>query len=290
MRILNRIVEWTDAGISYEADQRHAEIIVRDMGLQKDSKAVTTPSTAPSVEEDEEELVSEEAAMYRALVARANFIAQDRGDIAFTVKELCRSMSRPRHCDVIRLKRLARYLAFRPRVVIKFDYQELGDDVTVWTDTDHAGCLRTRKSTSGGVVMLGSHNVKMWSVNQAVIALSSGEAEYHGMVKGASTGLGIKGMLIDMGIKCDVVLRTDSSAAKGIASRRGLGRIRHMELAELWLQEKVATGTIQVRKVKGSENLADALTKPPSRDMLSTHMAGTSQVAAQGRHKLAPGV
>ena len=45
IRILNRVVSWTNDGIEYEADQRHAEIIVQHLGLNKSSKSVGTPST-----------------------------------------------------------------------------------------------------------------------------------------------------------------------------------------------------------------------------------------------------
>ena len=43
IRILNRVIEWTDQGIEYEADQRHAEAIVRDTGLEVSAKTATTP-------------------------------------------------------------------------------------------------------------------------------------------------------------------------------------------------------------------------------------------------------
>ena len=104
----------------------------------------------------------------------------------FQVKELCRSMSDPTEADWLMLKRLARYLIGRTRVVIKFAYQANHGIVDAWTDTDYAGCRVTRKSTSGGVIMLGKHMVKSWSSTQANVTLSSGEAEYYGLVKGSS--------------------------------------------------------------------------------------------------------
>ena len=97
-------------------------------------------------------------------------------------------------------------------------------------DTNFAGCLRTRKSTSGGVITIGDHVIKTWSTIQSVIALSSGEAEYHGMVRGASIGLGIQSMLADLGVALQLRSRTDASAAKGVASRRGLGKGRQIEV------------------------------------------------------------
>jgi len=67
--------------------------------------------------------------------------------------------------------------------------------VAVWSDTDFAGCRNERKSTSGGVIMFGGHCLKSWSLTQKVIALSSGEAEYYGLVKSGSQGIGIRALL-----------------------------------------------------------------------------------------------
>ena len=69
--------------------------------------------------------------------------------------------------------------------------------------------------------MFGSHMIKTWSSTQNVIALSSGEAEYYGLVKAGAQSLGSKGMLKEMGVDAGIKLRTDASAAKGIATRRG---------------------------------------------------------------------
>jgi hypothetical protein len=68
-------------------------------------------------------------------------------------------------------------------------------------------------------------------------------------------------MLADLGVGINVRIRTDASAAKGIASKRGLGKIRHIEINQVWLQEKVGAGDRQVMKVNGEVNIADALTK-----------------------------
>ena len=55
----------------------------------------------------------------------------------------------------------------------------------VYTDTDWAGCATTRTSTSGGCVIPGTHAANNWSSTQAIVALSSGEAEFNGAVRGA---------------------------------------------------------------------------------------------------------
>ena len=108
--------------------------------------------------------------------------------------------------------------------------------------------------------MLGNHLIKGWSVIQAVIALSSGEAEYYGIGKGSSVGLGIRSVLGDLGCNTRLVVNTDSSAAKGMASRKGLGKVRHVEVNQVRVQEKVGSGEVELKKVNGQSNLADALT------------------------------
>ena len=292
IRILNRVVEWTDKGLRYEADQRHADLIVGKLGLEGGANTVITPGERREVneEDNERELVGQEATMFRALVARANYLAQDRTDIAFAVKELCRRMANPREGDWKGMKRLGRYLIDKRRLINEMDYQSKPGKVVVWVDTDHAGCKETRKSTTGGVIMLGAHAVKGWSVTQGVIALSSGEAEFYGIVKGSSVGMGVQSVLGDLGVKFKLQVLTDSSAAKGIASRRGLGKVRHVEVNQLWVQEKIADGSIELSKVSGEVNLADALTKHVGREILERHLEGTNQRLCGGRHVLMPTV
>ena len=125
--------------------------------------------------------------------------------------------------------------------------------------------------------MLGKHLIKTWSTNQAVIALSSGEAEYYSMVKGGSIALGFQAMIKELGVDLDIDLRSDASAAVGIVMRRGLGKVRHIDVTQLWLQEKVASGDIKIMKVKSSENKSDLLTKYQTSGAIKTHFRMTSQ-------------
>ena len=133
-------------------------------------------------------------------------------------------MSKPRMKDMRDLKRLGRYLIGRERTVTTFRRQEGVKVIDVWADTDYAGCTETRKSTSGGVVMLGQHVIKGWSNTQSVIALSSGEAEYYGLVRGTSIGIGIRSLMQDFGREMRVRTNTDSSAAVGYPRGEDWGR------------------------------------------------------------------
>ena len=117
-------------------------------------------------------------------------------------------MSAPTVFGMLALKHLARYLIGARRVDSKYIYQEEYEDISIWTDSDWAGDRIERKSTSGGVVMLGNHCIKTWSSIQKTVALSSAEAEYVAMVKGGSIGLGIRSMLSDFEIRRPLVSRS----------------------------------------------------------------------------------
>ena len=95
-------------------------------------------------------------------------------------------------------------------------------------------------------------------------------------------------MLLDLGVQVGICIRTDASAAVGIACRRGLGKVRHIELDQLWLQSQVARGRIRVQKVPGDDNIADSLTKHSTSQRIqqTTWYAGNREVS--GRHDLMP--
>ncbi len=84
---------------------------------------------------------------------------------------------------------------------------------------------------------MGEHCVKSWSKNQSTIALSSPEAELYGVIKTSSECLGIMSILKDWGINKASVIYSDASAALGILSRTGLGKLRHIDTNYLWLQQ-----------------------------------------------------
>ena len=226
------------------------------------------------------------ARAYRGMVARGNYLGQDRSDIQYAVKELSRGMSAPTEVDWSTLKRFARYLLDKTRIVTLFEYQDEPTRITVYSDSDFAGCEKTRKSTSGGLVMFGKCPIRTWSSTQSVIALSSGEAEYYGLVKAASQGIGMRSLLRDLGWEkaSHVQLMTDASAAMGIASRRGTGKIRHIEVNKLWLQDKVMRNEMELVKIRTDQNPADALTKHVDWEAIKKHMGYVAMRYESGRH------
>ena len=173
-------------------------------------------------------------------------------------------------------------------MVFKYPWQK-ASTLECYSDTDWAGCPKTRKSTSGGCLMLGGHLIKSWSSTQPSISLSSGEAEYYGVVKAAGIALGHQSLMADMGMTARVRVWTDSSAAVGICGRSGLGKLRHVQTHALWVQERVRSGAIELRKVNGLVNPADLFTKHlTSRDRVTQLIELFNCEYRDGRSTIAP--
>jgi hypothetical protein len=287
--VLNRVVHWNENSLSYEADPRQLERLITECGLDG-AKPVATPGTKATADElaQEQPLREELKTTYRSSSARCNYVSADRPDASFACKEICRWMSAPSTTSWQSLKRLVRFFCGAPRLVYDFPRQVI-EDLDIYTDTDWAGCGRTRKSTSGGLVMFGRHCLKHWASTQASVTLSSGEAEFHGLVKGAAVALGQQALYADLGLTVPIRLWTDSSAAIGITSRQGLGKLRHVDTKTLWLQQAARTGRVQVRKVPGLSNPADLLTKHSlSKERILELMRLIGCSYAEGRPGAAP--
>ena len=85
-----------------------------------------------------------------------------------------------------------------------------------------------------------------------------------------------------------IEVKEDSSAAKGIASRRGLGTLKHVDIKELWIQEKVHEEDLRIIKIPGTINLADALTKYCEVQVINHHVSSTHQTISNEKHHLSP--
>ena len=95
------------------------------------------------------------------------------------------------------------------------------DTAEAFSDANWAGCRQSRKSTSGGVVMIGKHLIKAYSKTQAIIAKSSAESELFGIVRATCEALGFITLVQDMGKDVKARLHMDANAAQGIIDRQG---------------------------------------------------------------------
>ena len=111
-------------------------------------------------------------------------------------------------------------------------------------------------------MMIGTHTIRSWSSTQAVVAMSSGEAEFYAVVRCVCELLGLQGLFRDLGMPMHIRCFTDSSAARGVAMR-GVGKIKHLETKTLWVQDQVDRGIVLNRLVmtaySGRHHLAPQL-------------------------------
>ena len=124
--------------------------------------------------------------------------------------------------------------------------------------------------------MYGQHLLRSWSKTQATIAFSSGESETLAAIKAGTESLGMMSLTGDFGVKITSTLRLDASAALGILQRKGVGKIRHLDVGCLWLQEKEAREQIRLAKEPGETNPADLGTKNLTEEVMLRHLARMS--------------
>ncbi len=131
--------------------------------------------------------------------------------------------------------------------------------------------------------MRGRHLTKHWSTTQQLIALISGEAELMGIIKGATEGIGLKSAGRDLDIDNCVLLYIGSSAAMGMVARKGVGRVRHIDVGDLRSQDALKHGVLSTHKVKGEDNPTDILTKHVERGKIHQHCHAMGLAPESGR-------
>jgi hypothetical protein len=109
------------------------------------------------------------------------------------------------------------------------------------------------------------------------------------VVKGAAAGLGYISLLKDFGVALPMRVWTDSSASKGICGRQGLGKVRHLDTQDLWVQQRVRRGDFILLKIDGERNAGDLFTKASlSRYRIEALLELLGCVYRNGRPEAAP--
>ena len=139
-----------------------------------------------------------------------------------------------------------------------------------WSDANWASTETERKSVSCGVIQADGCVLYTFARRQSVIATSSAESEFYAMTATADETIFFFTKLLGfMGFKVEATILTDSSAAKQIGLREGVGKIRHLDTRSLWLQQKLKSGELSVHKTPGPTNLADVGTKARTKERLT---------------------
>jgi len=240
---------------------------LKDLDMDPDTtKPASTPMASKPIITDgtgDELLPPGQKAIYGRCVMRGLYMALDgRYDMAFPIRHLSRHLQNPTKEDWAKLKRAARYLAGHQHYECLLPVEGALEICYADSDTDWAADTETRKSTSCGVLDVGGAVQGMYVRGQETIATSSGVAEFLGAGSVVNEGVGLVGIYAEMDIHLALVLRLDSTAAIGMVHRRGTGRVRHLDVRHLKLQEMIREGTLNgLEKLPTEFNRADLGTK-----------------------------
>ena len=108
---------------------------------------------------------------------------------------------------------------------------------------------------------MGDHLLETYSSTQQIVALSTAESEKISITKGAAHALEVRSAMVEYWMTCNVVCETDASAGRAMDTRRGVGRVHHLDARLLWLQQLCADGVFKVRARPGEHNEEDLGTK-----------------------------
>ena len=246
---------------------KHVEVILKQLGLEN---AKPGPVPGKKLDLTQDKLLDEkQKAIYASCVGSAIYLSQDRPDIKFSTKELAKRIREPRECDMANLKVMGRYLrgttnyGHVTKLTEGIDIRE-GIPMHCYCDSDWAGDQESRRSTSGEAIFVGGTLVESSSHTQpGTPATSSGEAEIRSLTHCAQTAVFVRNLAEkDFGMKLDTPrIWCDSSAAIQAGKKIGVGKMRHIAVGHLYIQELVKTKQVIIGKIDGTKNPADILTK-----------------------------
>lgn len=137
--------------------------------------------------------------------------------------------------------------------------------------------------------MYGDHLIYSWCNTQSVQALSSGEAEFYAILRGGVEALGASAHASELGWKFGTPrVGSDSSAARGVCARKGLGRLKHLELKHVWMQGAVENKRLQLEKERSETNVGDIFTKFLSEAVMNKLLELAGFEYREGRSSDAP--
>jgi hypothetical protein len=145
---------------------------------------------------------------------------------------------------------------------MKFGWQPMQKVIRTHTDTDDAGCPRTRRSTTCVIVQHGKHFLSGLSATQPATTLSSTESEYAGGIRGAVEAVYTRNVLAFYGHEVKIELYVDNSSARSMMNRLGAGKAtKHIARRFFWIQQLVRAKLLRICCVSGVDNVADVGTK-----------------------------
>ena len=189
-QFLGRRLHMTEKGYDYESGTATVRTLWAQLGLEK-AKQVDSPATKSMTSDEQTPLTEEEYIQYRSALGKELYIGHDHPVIQFATGQAARCCAAPTKKELRRVNRIARYLRKAPVSCWHFELTKEPSQITGFSDSDWAGDEKTRRSTSGGILLVETGHeeeertiaaVHAWSRAQGPIALSSMEAEYYALI------------------------------------------------------------------------------------------------------------
>jgi hypothetical protein len=286
---LGHSVVRTQHGFRLQQSSELVDGLVQEFGLGR-ARAVSSPGFSPSAKQLDDQgqqlLVGPEIRRHRAAVGKLMYLAHGRPDAQYAAKDVARSLSAPSQLDVLKVKRLVKYLREFPVAEYIFEEKVWPKSLVAYVDSDWGGESTTRKSTSGGLVLFGNSILASWSRTQQRISLSSCEAEYYAVITGYGEMKYCQSVLKELGMDFSLQAYSDSSSAKAFAERPGVMRMKHIEMRRLFIKEVISSGELVLGRVASLQNPSDMLTKPVGAAALKRCLAELPGLKVLGRDQV----
>ncbi|GKD38701.1 retrovirus-related pol polyprotein from transposon TNT 1-94 [Tanacetum coccineum] len=220
---------------------KYALEILKKHGMDKCDSVGTPMATKPKLDADLSGKLVDQTD-YRSKIRSLMYLTSSRPDIVQAVCYCARYQARPTEKHLKEVKRIFRYLKGTINMGLWYP-KDSGFELTAFSDADHAGCLDTRKSTSGGIQFLGDKLVSWMSKKQDCTAMSSAEAEYVALSASCAQVMWMRTQLKDYGFNYNKIpLYCDSQSAIAISCNPVQhSRTKHIHTRYHFIKEQVET-------------------------------------------------
>jgi hypothetical protein len=238
------------------------------------AKPVEAPTTTALYHQESDGLLDDEMkSLLRQVIGVLHYVQGDYKLVQFALRGVAVEADKATESTMAKLKHLVHYLLGCGGHVQVTKPDASKPLIQAWSDSDWAGDRATRKSVDCVVIKVYGAIVHVSSKGQMAIAQSSAEAERGGAHRAGLYATDIQNAWHEMYEDClPIELLMDSSAGKIMAVRRGKGRVRHLEVRQLYLQRLTNIGRVKALKCRGDTNVADVGTKPIERKCIGQFM------------------
>ncbi|XP_073018180.1 uncharacterized protein [Primulina eburnea] len=237
--------------------------LVRQMFSTDSSKHVRTPMESSEKLSKDGVAKGVDNTLYRSIIGSLLYLTATRPDIMFIVCLCARYQADPKISHLKALKRILRYIAGTLEFGLWYTH-DTNTNLVGFSDSDWAGDLDDRKSTSGGCFYLGNNLVSWASKKQNCVSLSTAESEYVAAASCCSQLMWINQMINDYGFHSEImIVYCDNASAIDISKNPVQhSRTKHIDIRHHFIRDLVEKGIIRLEFVRNENQLADIFTKP----------------------------